>query len=114
VTDWNDHIPTLTISWEEVQKISTIELSFDTDFDHPMESVLMLHPENVMPFCVRHYIIKDERGTVIYEKNNNYQTRNIIRLQKKVNTRSLTIELEQSSPDVPVSLFEIRCYAEVE
>jgi hypothetical protein len=111
VADWNDRTPTITITWEAAQKLSTIELSFDTDFDHPMESVLMLHPENIMPFCVRNYTIKDERGTVVFEKKDNHQTRNIIKLQNEIITSSLTIELEQPAPDIPVSLFEIRCYA---
>ena len=114
VADWNDRTPTITISWEAVQNISIIELSFDTDFDHPMESVLMLHPENIMPFCVRTYTIKDEKGAVVFEKKDNHQTRNIIHLKNEINTRSLTVELEQSSPDIPVSLFEIRCYAGVD
>ena len=112
VADWNDKRPTLTITWHDEQTISTIELSFDTDFDHPMESVLMSHPENVMPFCVRAYKVMDEKGNILYEKSDNYQTRNTIRLDKAVTTKELKIEFEQSSPDIPVSLFEIRCYAE--
>ena len=112
VADWNDKKPTLTINWHDMQTISTIELSFDTDFDHPMESVLMSHPENVMPFCVRTYKIMDEEGKVLHEKKDNYQTRNTIRLDKAVATKELKIEFEQSSPDIPVSLFELRGYAE--
>jgi len=112
VADWSDNTPTLTINWHDVQTISTIELSFDTDFDHPMESVLMSHPETVMPFCVKNYKIMDEAGKVLYKKKDNYQTRNTIRLDKAVTTKELKIEFEQSSPDIPVSLFEIRCYAE--
>jgi hypothetical protein len=77
-----------------------------------MESVLMTHPETVMPFCVRSYKIVDDTGKVLYEKKDNYQTRNTIRLDKAVTTKELKIEFEQSSPDIPVSLFEIRCYAE--
>jgi len=76
-----------------------------------MESVVMLHPENVMPFCVRNYIIKEENGTVLYTKKDNYQTRNVIRLQKEVVTKMLKIEFIQASPDIPVSIFEIRCYS---
>jgi len=33
--------------------INRIILNFDTDFDHPMESVQMGHPENRVPFCVK-------------------------------------------------------------
>lgn len=112
VADWNDNAPTLTINWQQTQTISTIELSFDADFDHPMESVLMSHPEHVMPFCVRTYKIMDEAGKVLYERKDNHQTRNIIRLDKAVTTKELKIEFEQLSSGAPVSVFEVRCYAE--
>ena len=44
--------PIVRLSWDTPQTIATIEIDFDTDFDHPMESVLMGHPERDMPFCV--------------------------------------------------------------
>ncbi|MEO6922381.1 MAG: FAD-dependent oxidoreductase, partial [Bryocella sp.] len=47
-----DSRPTLQLTWDTPQTIREVELSFDTDFDHPMESVLMGHPERVMPACV--------------------------------------------------------------
>src|SRR5690606_7269507 len=51
--------PTLTLTREQPQVIIRIDLAFDTDFDHAMESVLMPHPERVMPICVRKYRITD-------------------------------------------------------
>ena len=33
-----------TACWAEPRTVGRIELAFDTDFDHPMESVLMGHP----------------------------------------------------------------------
>jgi len=110
VADFDDEKPVLTLAWKTAQKINRIELSFDTDFDHPMESVLMTHPENVMPFCIQNYKILDETGNVLFEKRGNYQTRNIIRLQQPVMTKELKIQFEKSSADIPVSLFEVRCY----
>ncbi len=52
-----------------------------------MESVLMHHPETVMPFCVRNYRIKDGAGNLIAEKRDNYLTHNTISLSKPVITR---------------------------
>jgi hypothetical protein len=52
VADFGQEEPVLRLAWEKPQTIKRIELCFDTDFDHPMESVLMGHPERVMPFCV--------------------------------------------------------------
>ncbi|PWG79914.1 FAD-dependent oxidoreductase [Pararcticibacter amylolyticus] len=105
-----DPAPCLSVSWEEPQRISTIVLSFDSDFDHPMESVLMTHPETVMPFCVRNYRICDDQGNELYSRSGNYQTRNIIRLDDAVSTKGLKIYVEHPLATVPAALFGLRCY----
>ncbi len=110
VADWNAPQPQLTLKWSAPQQISRIYLCMDTDYDHPMESVLMSHPEAVMPFCVRHYRIKDAAGNIIAEKKDNYQTQNHIQLQQPVITDELVIELEHPSEHVPAALFAVRCY----
>lgn len=110
VADWNDKKPALEINWTEKKYISNIDILFDTDYDHPMESVLMGHPENVMPFCVRNYSIKDDQGNIIHQQQENYQTLNSIRLAKPVSTSKLTIEVEHPSADVPAAIFSVRCY----
>jgi hypothetical protein len=58
VAAFDDPDPTLTLRWDKPQRISRIELVFDTDFDHPMESVLMGHPERVMPFCIQRFEVR--------------------------------------------------------
>src|SRR5690606_9044760 len=110
VASYEDKKPTITINWEEVQEISKIDLFFDTDYDHPMESVLMGHPEDVMPFCVRNYKIKDDKGNVIFEKVGNYQTLNQIHLEHALKTKQLVISMVHPSDKIPVSLFSVRCY----
>jgi hypothetical protein len=110
VADPNDANPQLQISWNEKKKISNIGIFFDTDYDHPMESVLMGHPEDVMPFCVRNYTVKDDQGNIIHQQKGNYQTVNHIRLEQSVSTSSLTIEVEHPSDDVPAAIFSVRCY----
>ncbi|WP_207515629.1 FAD-dependent oxidoreductase [Longitalea luteola] len=110
VADWNDAAPQLTLSWQEPQTISCIDLFFDTDYDHPMESVLMQHPETAMPFCIRRYRIKDDAGNLIVTKSDNYQTRNRITLPQPVSTSRLIIEVEHPSAEVPAAIFAVRCY----
>lgn len=110
VADWNDPSPRLMLTWNEPQEIRHIDLFFDADYDHPMESVLMLHPEAVMPFCVRHYRIKDAAGNIIVEKKDNYQTHNRIQLQQPVVTDGLVVEVEHPSANVPAAVFAVRCY----
>lgn len=111
VASYDDPNPKLILEWGETQSISTIHLLFDTDYDHPMETVLIHHPESVMPFCVRNYSIADENGEIIYKKNGNYQTRNIISLSNSVKTKKLIINMEHPSAMVPAALFAVRCYA---
>jgi len=110
VADRKDQNPTLEISWKDAKTISSIDILFDTDYDHPMESVLMGHPEDIMPFCVSNYSIKDAQGKLLYQKKGNYQTLNSIRFDQPVSTSSLVIEVEHPSDDVPAAIFSVRCY----
>jgi hypothetical protein len=59
VADFAHEQPALKLVWPEPQKIARVELTFDTDYDHPMESVLMGHPERVMPFCVQSVLVRN-------------------------------------------------------
>lgn len=105
-----DTQPRITLEWLSPQQIGRVELSFDTDFDHPMESVLMGHPESEMPFCVRRYRILDAAGNCLYDSPPNHQTRNTIRLQEPVHTTALTIEVLETH-GAPAAIFEVRCYS---
>ncbi len=108
----NDRQPALTLRWQEPQTIARVELAFDPDFDHAMESVLMGHPERVTPFCVRTFRIRDAAGQVLADYADNHQARVIIQLPAPVQTDRLTLELTAPGAQVPAVLFEIRCYAE--
>lgn len=110
VADWADPNPQLTISWEQPQLINRIDLFFDADYDHPMESVLMHHPETAMPFCVRNYRILDDAGKIIATQKDNYQTYNSLHFDEPVLTSKLIIEVEHPSAEVPAAVFAVRCY----
>lgn len=110
VADFGDPAPALTLAWDAPKDIRLIELFFDTDYDHPMESVLMTHPETVMPFCVRNYRVKDDAGKVIAERTGNYQAFNRIALETPVRTAKLHIEVEHPSAEVPAAICAVRCY----
>jgi len=106
----DDPHPTLTLCWDQPQAIGRVELAFDTDFDHPLESVLMGHPERVVPFCVQRYRLRDGAGTLLAACDDNHQTRNTIRLPAPVTTDRLVLELDHPGPAAPAALLEIRCY----
>ena len=110
VADFDDPEPFLKLLWDEKKSVKTIELIFDTDFDHPMESVLMGHPERDMPFCIKDYSIFDASGNLLFQKNGNYQTVNSIIFSEPVLTDGLFIRMQHPSKEIPVSLFAVRCY----
>lgn len=106
----DDPAPRLTLSWREPRTIARIDLTFDTDFDHPLESVLWGHPEREMPFCVKAYRILDDAGAVLHECAENHQTRNSIRLDPPVQTSALHLDV-LATHGALAALFEFRCYA---
>lgn len=110
VADLKDPQPFICLEWDEPVTVRKIIIAFDTDFDHPMESVLMTHPETVMPFCVRDYIIYNDRDEKIYEKKENYQTRNTICFEEGLRTTRLKIAPQHPSLTTPAAIFEVRCF----
>ncbi len=107
VADLSDPNPRIELRWKDIQKIHGLQLHFDSDFDHPLESSLLGHPETTVPFVVRDYKIRNCNEQIIYEKSENHQTINRIAFPVPVNTAGLKIELEHPSGDVPASLFHI-------
>ncbi|MEO6523735.1 MAG: FAD-dependent oxidoreductase [Mucilaginibacter sp.] len=107
----SDAKPHIVLEWPDKKEISKIDVFFDADYDHPMETVLMGHPEDVMPFCVRNYQIKDGVGNLIYEKKDNYQSINRITFDQPVIVDKLTFFVEHPSKQIPAAIFAIRCYS---
>jgi len=103
-----DPRPSLRLAWSEPQTIRDIEISFDTDFDHPMESVLMGHPERLMPGCVTEFEVCAGTGVLAHETEN-HQTRWRLRLENPVVTNDLSIAILAHGPALP-AIFEVRCY----
>jgi len=109
VADAQDTAPSVTCRWGEPQSLSRIILSFDSDYDHPMESAQWGHPESVVPFCIKHFQVRDESGTILFEECNNSQSRVDIQLEAPVCTAALTIEVIETRGTL-AALFRIRCF----
>jgi hypothetical protein len=105
----DDNHPWLSLSWDRPQTLHTVEFTFDTDFDHPMESVLMGHPERVMPGCVTSFELRTQEGQTLASVTEHHQTRRRVDLPEPVTTSALELHiLGQGS--APPAIFEIRCY----
>jgi hypothetical protein len=111
VAAYGDQNPEITLEWDNLTTISSIELVFDTDFDHPMENVIYVHPETVMPFCANDIEIFNDQNELIGSIKENHQTKRTINVAQSAPTRYLKIKVTNSNPNVPASLFEIRAYA---
>ena len=110
VADPLDSTPQLDIKWVAPQSISRMTLMFDTDFDHAMETTLRGHPEDVMPFAVKHYRLKDGAGTILAEVTDNHQTVNEIAFDEPIETDQLQLEIVGSQGDAPAAVFSLLCY----
>jgi len=107
LADLSDASPRLELTWNTKQTIREVVLHFDTDFDHAMETAQWGHPEDVMPFCVREYVIRDADGNELHRCSDNHQTINRIELDQPISTSGLSIELAHPSENVPAALFGV-------
>lgn len=110
--DPEDAQPWIELAWDAPQTIGRIEVAFDTDHDHPMESVLMGHPERVMPNCVRSAVVYDEHGRELGRLKDNHQTRWSLTLEQPATTRTLRIVADPPSPGNPPVIFRVQCFAD--
>jgi len=122
--DLSHEQPVIRLAWDTPQTIAIIEIDFDTDFDHPMESVLMGHPERDMPFCVRDVkvtaavtaglssaaTLRHPATRILAEIIGNHQTRRLINLETPVTTDCLELQVSAPSSTVPAALFAVRCF----
>ena len=106
----HDEAPSLSLRWDAPQTIGRVELFFDPDYDHALETVLMGHPERAVPFCARSFCIVDaQNGVVLCEKPLNYQARTVFCLDTPVETNELRVEVRETW-GAPAAIFEVRCY----
>lgn len=103
----DDSAPEIKLEWDSARTFSEMTLFFDADFDHAMETVQMGHADNVMPYCVRNYMVTTLDGDVIYEKRGNYQAINHIRFDVPICAKGIKLRMEAPSETVPPSLFHI-------
>jgi hypothetical protein len=109
VPEPSDPNPTLRLSWDTPQILRSIEIVFDTDTDHPMESVLLTHPERVMPGCITSYRIVVDEEKILAEVSENHQTRRTLTLADPVTASNISIQI-LSHGEAPPAIFEVRCY----
>lgn len=102
-----DEYPELKFCWPAQQTVKRVRLYFDTDFDHPMESVQMGHPESRIPFCIRNFKLLNEKRELIAEVIDNYQTICSINFSEPMKLNEIVLQMEKAENNIPCSLFQI-------
>lgn len=110
VASKEDSLPKIELKWDSEISIDKINLFFDCDYDHALESTLMGHPEETIPFIVSDYYIEDDKKNVISTVKGNYQAINKIEFEKEIKTKSLVFNFNKKLNDVAVSLFNISVF----
>ena len=106
----DDLDPCLTLEWKQPVTLNKAVLCFDTDFDHPMETVQMGHSEREIPFCVKDFDLLDDQDNVIYEGRDNHSTRHSSEFSA-VETTRLTVRV-LSTHGTPAAIFNVQCFGE--
>jgi hypothetical protein len=111
VADPGDTDPSLSLEWSAPQKISRVVLDFDPDWDHPMESVIRLHPERAVPFMVRDFQLETETGKVLLKVTGNYLARCEAKLPEPTSVSRLTLRILGMNGACPATVFGMGVYA---
>lgn len=109
VASKSDESPELTLTWDAKVSIGRIILEFDPDWDHPMESVLMTHSEEVVPFLVRDFEIVDDKYSVIHRVCGNHCGRYVWQPEIPIYTDRIALRI-LATHGTAASVFRIRCF----
>lgn len=107
VADPDDREPMLTLEWSEVQSLSQVILELDPDWDHPMESVLMSHPEEVVPFMLKDFDLLDTDGNTLAEVRDHHSAQYRFHLEQPLLTKSISVKV-LATHGAPAAIFRIR------
>jgi hypothetical protein len=104
----NDREPWLAFKWAQTRPLCQITITFDTDYDHPMESVLLEHPERVMPGCVTSFRVETAEGVILADVREHHQSRFSVRFDTPVSTSGITLRILAHGA-APPSIFQVEC-----
>lgn len=107
VADPADAQPELVLTWADPVEISRVILEFDGDWDHPMESVLMTHSEEIVPFLVRDFDLLGDQGEVLIQVRKHRSARFDYEPPRTLTTNRLTLRIH-ATHGAPATVFRFR------
>ena len=109
VADPNDPQPELHLTWDSPREINRVRIEFDPDWDHPMESVLMTHPEETVPFMVKNFDLLDDSGKVVHSVRDHHGAIYEWLAREPVLTNLLTLRT-LATHGAPAAVFRVRVF----
>jgi len=103
----NDRNPSVTLSWREEKDLTGLILYFDTDYDQALENIQMGHHESVCPLCIGSYIVRGQDGGVLFRRDGNYRSMDIIRFDRPYKGQEICIEFPGGVPELRKALMGI-------
>jgi hypothetical protein len=110
VADPADPHPELRLDWPSPMQVGRIIVEFDPDWDHPMESVLMTHPEETVPFLVRDFDLLDDKGELLAEVRDNHSARFDLTVEPARSLSQLRLRIHNTH-GTPAAVFRLRVFA---
>lgn len=109
IADPAENSPSLFLRWNKPVTVTRITLELDPDWDHPMESVLMTHPDEVSPFLLKDFDLCDESGALLLRLRDNHNGHLVFDLAQPCITSALTLNV-LATHGAPASVFRIRVH----
>ena len=110
VADPADPRPELHLDWESPVEIGRVKIEFDPDWDHPMESVLMTHPEEVVPFMVKDFDLLDDAGGIVHSVRDHRGVGHEWQPESPLVTKRLTLRV-LATYGAPAAVFRVSCFS---
>lgn len=109
VADPADPNPELHLDWDAPCAIGRVRIDFDPDWDHPMESVLMTHPEEVVPFMVKDFDLLNDSGKVIHSVRDHHSAIHDWNVELPLLTKRLTLRV-LATHGAPAAVFRMQIF----
>lgn len=111
VADPADAQPELTFVWASPQTVQRVCVFLDPDWDHPVESVILEHPEQVMPSLAAELKLLNEQGETLGHVTENHSNRVEFSFSTPLTVSSLKLQIGQMNGPWPAAVFGVRMYA---
>ncbi|MOA09486.1 hypothetical protein D3C78_1293190 [compost metagenome] len=88
----NDPVPQVVWTWETPQRIQSLTLIQDNDFDNAMETVQMGHHQAITPHCITQYRLWAD-GNLIADVEHNHHAVCEHRFITPLTAKTITLEI---------------------